>query len=188
MRNSLGRGTGIGDLRAGERLRFGRRRLLALLVGLLLWPILRPRRSSAVPEETQRALLGSRFVYVSPLRGDASESSCHGEVWYGWLDASVVMIASRDSWKARALDRGLTRARIWVGDYGTVSRLLGSNEAFRAGPHFEARAELVRDPALLDRLLASYERKYPGEIGTWRKRMRDGYQDGSRLLIRYTPV
>ena len=90
--------------------------------------------------------------------------------------------------KAKALQRGPSRARIWVGDYGRVKRLLGSNEAFRAGPHFEARAVAVRDADLLDELLASYERKYPDEIDRWRERMRDGYHDGSRVLIRYTPV
>lgn len=100
----------------------------------------------------------------------------------------MVVIVSRDSWKARALERGLSRARIWVGDYGRVKRLLGSNEAFRAGHHFEARASSVRDEALLERLLDSYDRKYPEEIGRWRQRMRDGYRDGRRLLIRYTPV
>ena len=28
----------------------------------------------------------------------------------------------------------------------------------------------------------------PGEIAKWRDRMRSGYADGSRILIRYTPV
>jgi len=46
----------------------------------------------------------------------------------------------------------------------------------------------VNDDALLDRLLAIYDRKYPGEIDKWRDRMRSGYADGSRILIRYTPV
>ena len=55
-------------------------------------------------------------------------------------------------------------------------------------PSFEARAEGIKDDALLDRLLAIYERKYPGEIAKWRDRMRNGHADGSRILIRYTPV
>ena len=188
MRDSRGRGAGVRDLRLTGGARIQRRSVLAALLGLLLWPILRPRRARALSESALRALDDSAFVYVSPLRSDGSESSCHAEVWYGWLDGSVVMIVSRDSWKARALQRGLTRARIWVGDYGRVKRLLGSNEAFRAGPHFEARGVAVQDGDLLDELLASYDRKYPDEIGRWRPRMRDGYRDGSRVLIRYTPV
>ena len=41
---------------------------------------------------------------------------------------------------------------------------------------------------LLERLLSGYERKYPEEIASWRERMRGGYRDGSRVLLRYTPV
>ena len=167
---------------------FDRRSLLAALAGLLLWPYFRPRRSLAFAEEAQRALDDSAFVYVSPLRGDGSESSCHGEVWYGWLDGAVVVIVSHDSWKARAVERGLARARIWVGDFGRVKGFLGSNEAFREGPHIEARAEAIHDAALLERLLTRYERKYPEEIDRWRERMREGHRDGSRILVRYTPA
>ena len=91
------------------------------------------------------------------------------------------------SWKARSVAKGLDRARIWVGDHGGWTRVLGHNEAFRAGPSFDARAALVRDEALLDRLLSIFEAKYPDEIGKWRDRMRKGYADGTRVLIRYTP-
>ncbi len=82
---------------------------------------------------------------MSPLRSNGEESRCHGEVWFGWLDGSVVVITATKSWKARSLARGLDRARIWVGDYGRVKRMVGSNEAFRAGPSFLARAERVSD-------------------------------------------
>jgi hypothetical protein len=138
--------------------------------------------------ELEHALENSGFVYVSPLRADGSESTCHGEVWFGWIDGAAIVNTSKDTWKARALERGLDRARIWVGDHGRWKRLLGRNEAFRQAPSFEARAERLKDDATLDRLLAIYEKKYPAEIGKWRDRMRDGYADGSRILIRYTPV
>ena len=65
--------------------------------------------------------------------------------------------------------------------------MVGHNEAFRDAPSFEARASVVRDESLLDRLLALYGTKYPDEIGKWRDRMRQGYADGSRVLIRYRP-
>jgi hypothetical protein len=124
---------------------------------------------------------------VSPLRSNGEESRCHGEVWFGWFDGAVVVITAARSWKARSLRRGLTRACIWVGDHGRVKKMVGSNDAFRAGPSFLARAELARDSTLIDRLLASYEKKYPAEIKNWRGPMRVGHQDGSRVLIRYVP-
>ena len=165
------------------RLRSRREVLLAGL-GAALLPGVAPRRALAVPT-LESALPGSEFVYISPLRSDGRESVCHGEVWYGWLDGSVVIITSTGSWKARALERGLDRARVWVGNHGRWKGLIFRNEAFRVAPHFEARATRVRDAALLERLLALFETKYPDEIADWRDRMRGGYADGSRILIRY---
>jgi hypothetical protein len=161
-----------------------RRAFLGGCAATLLAPLARARAA-----EREVALATSGFVYVSPLRSDGSESTCHGEVWFGWLDGSVLVLTGSERWKARALDKGLDRARIWVGDYGPWKKLFARNEAFRQGPSFEARAEAVRDaPELVERLLRIYDRKYPEEIGRWRERMRQGYADGSRVLIRYTPL
>lgn len=160
-----------------------RRTFLGAALGLLCSPVTTLARAG----QPDGALASSPFVYVSPLRSDGSESRCHAEVWYAWLDGAVVLITARDRWKARAVARGLDGARIWVGDYGRWKRLIGANESFRKGPSFVARAEFVRDAALLDRMLAVYEQKYPEEIGDWRDRMRSGYADGSRVLIRYRP-
>ncbi len=171
---------------------------LGLLAGGVLGSALRPsaaraaERAAAVggvsEPELQRALASSPYVYISPLRADGAESRCHGEVWYGWIDGGVVIITARDRWKARSLARGRDRARIWVGDAGRVKGLLGESDAFRRHPHFDAVGEISPDAALLDRLLAGYERKYPDEIGEWRERMRIGFRDGSRVLIRYRPL
>lgn len=134
------------------------------------------------------ALVGSPFVYVSPLRSDGSESRCHAEVWYAWLDGAVVMTVAADRWKAKAIGRGLVKARIWVGDYGRWKGLVSNNERFRNGPSFVAIGERVADPALFEQLLASYEVRYPDEIGRWRGPMRQGQQDGSRVILRYRSV
>ncbi len=130
----------------------------------------------------------SPYVYVSPIKSDGAESACHGEVWFGWFDGSAVIITGADRWKARAVKQGLDTARLWVGDYGRWKKLVGRNEAFRAGPSFDARASFSTDESLLERMIASYEAKYPAEIGAWRDKFRNGFRDGSRVLIRYTPL
>lgn len=141
-----------------------------------------------LPDATRQLLKTSGLVYVSPLRRDGGESRCHGEVWFGWIDDSVVLITSREAWKARALARDLDRARIWVGDHGRWKGLITRNERFREAPHFDARASRSKDPALLEQLMRLYTRKYPEEFGDWEERMRTGFASGERLLIRYAPI
>ena len=176
--------------RASEARRGGaltRRELLQLGAGAavaLAWPA--RARAAALGAEVVSLLEKSGFVYVSPLLASGEESRCHGEVWFGWLDGGVVLITAHDTWKARALARGLDRARIWVGDHGRVGRVLG-RDAFRAAPSFDARARQERSPDVLDRLMAAYRKKYPNEIGSWEPRMRAGFTSGERILIRYAP-
>jgi hypothetical protein len=169
-----------------------RRTLLGSTLGLLLAPLAVARArsasaSAALDPALERALKESPFVYISPLRSNGEESRCHSEVWYGWLDGTVVIITATKSWKTRAMVRGLTKTRIWVGDYGRVKKMMGSNEAFRSGPSFLARAELVKTPAMIGRLLSVFNQKYPDEIKSWRGPMQTGLADGSRLMIRYAP-
>ena len=164
-----------------------RRELIQLGIGgalALAWP--GRARAAGLAAEVSTLLEKSGFVYVSPLLASGAESRCHGEVWFGWLDGSVVLITARESWKARALGRGLARARVWVGDHGRVGRVLG-NDAFRSAPSFDAQARLEKDGAVLDRLMAAYRTKYPDEIGKWEPRMRAGFASGERVLIRYEP-
>jgi len=176
--------------RGSERHAFspGRRRALAQLGAgaALLWTWPRTALAEAPSAEVATLLEKSGFVYVSPLRADGSESRCHGEVWFAWLDGSVVLITSKDAWKGRALLRGLDGARIWVGDHGRVSGLTGT-DAFRQAPSFDAKATRSKDAGLLDRLMLRYREKYPEEIGRWEPRMREGFASGERLLIRYAP-
>lgn len=147
------------------------------------------RASAELSPETLGLLESSEFVYISPLRSDGSESRCHGEVWYGWLDETVVIITSRSSWKARAvLDKGLDSARIWVGDHGRWKGWVWNNDRFRSAPSFEARAEIDRDPDLLERLMQHYAKRYADEFGGWESRMRSGFESGERVLLRYVPV
>ena len=168
-----------------RRRQFLQRGLAGLAAGALapLWHS-GAARAASLPS----ALETSPFVYVSPLRSDGSESRCHAEVWYAWLDGAVVMTVASDRWKATAISRGLDKARIWVGDYGRWKGLISNNERFRQGPSFLATGERVTDPALFEQLIAAYEVRYPEEIGQWRGRMRQGQQDGSRVVIRYRPV
>jgi len=164
--------------------------LAAPFASLAAGPVrsLAPPRRFAVSDGLAAALEESPFVYVSPLLADGTESTCHGEVWYAWLDGAVVINTAPSTWKARAQERGLDLARIWVGDHGRWKRMIGRNEAFRKAPSFDARVVRSRDAALTDRLLDVYARKYPDEIGQWREKMRQGVASGERVLLLYAPL
>ena len=171
-----------------------RRTFLGGAAVLLLWPtrgLAQPApAATALPAATLQLLDASNFVYVSPLRKDGTESTCHGEVWFAWLDGSVLVNSRRGTWKVRAVEKGLDRARIWVGDHGRWKPMLGStrSEAFRAAPHFDVRASFESDRAVNDRLIALYEKKYAGDFDRWREDMQTGFYSGERKLIRYTPI
>jgi hypothetical protein len=190
MRHSRAGGAGIRHLAS-------RRGFLIAAAGFALWPWersaaaaspLRLAKEGALSPDVTAALEKSEFVYVSPLKSDGTESRCHGEVWFAWIDGAVVLTSASTTWKARAAAKGLPRARIWTGDHGRVKSSLGmANEEFRKGPSFDARVSVVKDAALVDRMLAVYDKKYPKEIGKWRDRMRAGNADGTRVLLRYTP-
>jgi hypothetical protein len=156
--------------------------------------LLVPRRLFAAdpaPADLPTDLLEkSDFVYVSPLRKDGAESTCHGEVWFGWMDGAVFVNSRRGTWKVHALEKGLDRARIWVGNHGRWKGVLPTgepNEAFRAAPHFEARARFESDRKLNDRLLELYAKKYGDQFDRWHEDMQAGFFSGQRKLIRYEP-
>jgi hypothetical protein len=166
---------------------FDRRTFLAATGAALLVP----KRLFAAEPAPVELLEKSEFVYVSPLRKDGAESTCHGEVWYGWIDGTVVVNTRRGTWKAKALEKGLDRARIWVGNHGRWKGLLPTgegNEEFRKAPTFDARARFETDRKVNDRLLEMYAKKYGSSFDRWHEDMKTGFFSGQRKLIRYEPA
>ncbi len=157
-------------------------------LGALALPFGRARATDAafsLPEAARSALGTSRIVYVSPLKGDGSESRCHGEVWFTPDGDDVLLATKADAWKSRAVARGWNRARLWAGDFGPVAK---AGDRFRSAPSFLSEVRRDSDPAAFGRLMQAFSQKYAAEWGKWESRFRKGYDDGSRVLLRYTPV
>jgi hypothetical protein len=159
--------------------------------GLLLVSLALPARPSwsqeaaPISEAARDALAKSKLVYVSPLHPDGKESRCHGEVWFLEERGDVVIATAADRWKTLAVRKGWDRARIWVGEFGPAH---GADEAFRAAPSFDVRASFDTNSETFERLLAVYAEKYPDAWGKWESSFKQSYEDGSRVLIRYTPI
>ncbi len=126
----------------------------------------------------------SQLIYITPIRSDGRESRCQAEVWFLREGDGLFVVTAADAWRARAIQSGLSQARIWVGDVGVWSR----NEEYRDLPVLLSRGELVPDAAIHTQILAKFGKKYTAEWGTWGPRFADGLADGSRVMIRYLPV
>ena len=164
------------------------------IVGALAWlsAVVLPLKASSVraagyvlSKEAAKALRTSPLIYVSPLRSDGQESQCHGEVWFFEDLGDAVIFTARDRWKATAVRDGLDQARIWVGDVGPVGR---SGGRFRQEPSFRASASVDTSPETFRLLMTDFAKRYPDEWEKWGPRFQKGWDQGTRVIIRYKPI
>ena len=167
--------------------RITRRQLLlrGAVGGLALSSLAINARGYALSEKTRQALAESPLVYISPLKSNGEESNCHGEVWY-YVDRGDVLVGSAAStWKVKAVNSGLNQARVWIADYGPEWRAL---KRYRAAPSFVAQVMIEDSQAAFERLMQGHAQRYPQEWVEWEQRFRSEYNNGSRKILRYSPV
>ena len=123
------------------------------------------------------ALEASKLVYLTPIKSDGEESRCKAEIWFGYHGGDVYVVTPPDAWRAEAVGQGLTRARLWVGEFGVWTRADG---AFREAPELMASASLTTDATLqaevLEKMGAKVRRRrleplgrgVPQRAGGWR--------------------
>ena len=133
------------------------------------------------------AISTSELIYISHLRKDGSESKCHAEVWFSHEGEDLYVVTWDTRWRARAIKKGLDRARIWVGDYGAWKR---SHGAFKKGPNFLAVGEFVSDDAeAVVRTLNAMGSKYATSgWSSYGPRFTKGLKSGHHVLLRYRAV
>jgi hypothetical protein len=144
------------------------RRLAALAVPLALVT----SAAAALSPELDRALRESKYVYVQSQR-KSGELGKAAEIWFHYDGKAVYVGTPPTSWRVRRIKAGRTRARVAVGKSD--------------GPAFEAKGELVRDPAVEQKLMEDYARKYPEGWTRFAEKFREGFKSGERVLVRYTP-
>ncbi|MGD9602422.1 MAG: hypothetical protein AB7O21_06450 [Gammaproteobacteria bacterium] len=162
-----------------------RRQLLVHGAALLLGAPALTRAAGAADTAVRTALDTSPLIYLTPLQKDGRESSCQAEVWFVPHEGDVYVSTATGAWRAVAVTRGLTRARIWVGDFGVWKR---AKEAYRAAPTTLVEGRLETDAARQAQVLERFGGKYVAEWDKWGPRFRDGLADGSRVLLRYSLV
>ena len=126
-----------------------------------------------------------RHHYITPLKKDGAESSCHAEVWFTYHGSEIYVVTASNAWRARAVSLGLNQARMWVGEFGEWK---DSKEAYRKAPELTATSALVTDAAVQSQVLDSFGKKYYVQWVGWGPKFRNGLKDGSRVMLRYTPT
>jgi hypothetical protein len=142
--------------------------LVAFAVALLF-----PGYVAALSSAIDEGLRTSTFVYISSTRKDGTLSK-PAEIWFMFHDGSVYVGTSPKSWRAKRIGWKRPQAKIWVGKPD--------------GPSFTATGTFVKDEAAQKLLLETFAKKYPDGWGRWEKSFREGFKDGSRVLIKYSPL
>lgn len=155
------------------------------LLGTAALTALAPRALGSDKPALHSALVESDLVYLTPLKANGSPSTCHGEVWFAYDGADVIVVTASDTWRARAVKKGIDRARLWVGEFGVWTE---SEGRFRTAPQTDAIASIDANPESHTTALDLFGDKYTMEWIVWGSRFKAGLADGSRVMIRYRPV
>ena len=158
-----------------------------LVVGLAITPAIPLLARTAFAEDAtaERATLEtSQLVYITPIKSNGEESRCKAEIWFSHHDGDVFVVTPPTAWRAQAVGKGLTQARIWVGEFGEWKQADG---AFREAPELMATASIESAAEVHEQVLSAMGEKYAQTgWGRWGQAFKDGLVDGSRVMIRYT--
>ena len=104
-----------------------------LVLGLAIAPAIPLLARTAFGEEAEATpsdkLETSQLVYITPIKSNGEESRCKAEIWFSHHDGDVFVVTPPETWRAQAVGKGLTKARLWVGDFGVWTR----SDAFPEG-------------------------------------------------------
>ncbi len=161
-----------------------RRTLLKAGLGLTAMAALPFRASAAASVE--EGMKSSKLIYLSPLKSNGELSRCQAEIWFVEQDGDMYVCTDTVSWRAQAPQKGLSRTQVWVGDVGVWTRSRGK---YLELPSLEAEASIVDSNApIIETLLEQFGDKYPVGWIRWGRSFRNGLADGSRTMLKYTPV
>jgi PPOX class probable F420-dependent enzyme len=122
--------------------------------------------------DVRQALATAKNLYVATKRQDGTTSKV-SPVWF-MVDGDVIYFTTvPTSYKAKRIAKG-SPVLVWVGS--------------EQGPHFVGKGEILRDPALAERMAPVYDHKYwISWLGFFRPRA-DRVRDGKTVIVRVTPL
>jgi hypothetical protein len=141
---------------------------VVVLVGLLA----SLASAGGLSPELKKSLAESKYVYIASQRKDGNFGK-PAEIWFFYHNDAVYVGTLPTSWRAKRIKWGRPTSKIAVGK--------------QDGPSFEASGAIVKDAEAEKAMLETYAKKYPDGWKQFEEKFRNGFKDGSRVLIKYTP-
>ncbi len=141
--------------------------------------------SGSASDNIKGAMAESSLIYLTPIQSSGKESRCQSEVWFTYDGVDLFVCTTIKTWRAKAVAKGLDRARVWVGDLGEWK---GTKGKYRKLPQLDAQVSIISDKKEEQRALDLFGDKYSLEWILWGPRFRKGLADGSRTMLRYRPL
>jgi hypothetical protein len=128
--------------------------------------------AATFPADVAESLRTAQHLYVATRRADGTQSAV-APIWFMFDGEAVYFTTAPGTHKAVRIAKG-SPLDVWVGA--------------QDGPHFVGKAELVRDPAVAEKMAPVYDQKYwISWLGFFRPRA-DRVRDGKTLIVRVTPA
>jgi len=143
-----------------------------LLTAALVVALVATSARAELSDGIKGALSSSKYVYISSTRKNGTLGK-PAEIWFMYHDGAVYVGTPPTSWRARRIKAGRPDAKIAVGKPD--------------GPSFIATGAIVTDADAQTVMLETYAKKYPEGWSQFADKFRNGFKDGSRVLIKYTP-
>jgi general stress protein 26 len=120
----------------------------------------------------EKALTTESYIYVATRRANG-EWSTSAPIWFCYDAGAIYFTTGPSSHKGRRIRRG-SPVRIWVGR--------------KDGPLIEGEAQVITEPALIERMSTAYGQKYwIAWLGFFRPRV-SRVASGKTLAVRVTPT
>ncbi len=147
------------------------------LSGMLILPFSyfspSPVSAAGFSTEVEQALETSTYAYIASER-KSGELGTAAEIWYMSHDGAVWVGTPKATYRAKRILAGRTKAHVALGK--------------KDGPAFDATGSIVTDPKLNEVLFEALAKKYPSGWKSYESGFREGFKDGSRVLIKYESV
>ena len=142
------------------------------LTTLCVLAIVAGSSAASLPPTVVQALETSKNLYVATTRKDGTQSTV-APIWFMYDGQAVYFTTTPGSHKAKRIANG-SPLLVWVGAEN--------------GPHFVGKGEILRDPAVAEKMAPAYDQKYwISWMGFFRPRP-DRVRDGKTLIVRVTPA